>query len=104
MRVVERVARVHLPGDEQGEGHDQPGERLADEGAHLVDEQQQLLHGRKPPAKMWRRIEPLSCHLHPGCWRCRKKTPSGGTGWCFSFPSVTRRQAFFGAAPGFCPK
>jgi hypothetical protein len=44
VRPVEHVPRVHLPGDQQGETDDQPGERLADEGTHLVDEEQEFLH------------------------------------------------------------
>ncbi len=45
VRRVERVTREHFPGDHQRQPDDHPGERLADPGAHVVDEKQELLHG-----------------------------------------------------------
>jgi hypothetical protein len=45
VRRSERVAREHFPGDEQGQRDDQPGKDLPDHGAHLVDEEEESLHG-----------------------------------------------------------
>ena len=46
VRGVERVAREDFVGDEKGERHDEPGKRLADKRADLVDGEQYFLHVR----------------------------------------------------------
>ena len=40
VRVVQRITRKHLPGDHQRERTDQPGKRLTDHGAELVNRKQ----------------------------------------------------------------
>ena len=46
VRVVQRIAREHLPGHLEREDDDQERERVADQRADLVDGEQEALHGR----------------------------------------------------------
>ncbi len=48
VRLVQDVARVHLPGDQRGERDDQPGKQVSHEGRQLVDCQQDALHRSLP--------------------------------------------------------
>jgi hypothetical protein len=58
VRMIQHVAREHLPGDQERERDDQPRERVADEGADLVDRQKQFLHGVVRSSKSATRTAP----------------------------------------------
>lgn len=45
VRGIERVAREHLIGDEQGKRHDEPGNDFPNKCTDLVNGKQQFLHG-----------------------------------------------------------